>query len=133
MAKKRRFTTQIIAKNILKKFFVSLFWSVILMITVTIQWMLQSHQVWSRLDSKQKNQMLVKINSNWRTLAIVTCPIKVRIKIHSNHTIHRYYTYKEYVGMYVRNVGPKFKIRFEYSKLNIWISELEYYFNFFTL
>ena len=41
------------------------------------------------------------------------CPIKVRIKIHSNHTIHRY------VGMYVRNVGPKFKIRFEYSILNI--------------
>ena len=36
MAKKRRFTTQLIAKNILKKIFVSLFWSVILMITVTI-------------------------------------------------------------------------------------------------
>ena len=36
MAEKRRFTTQMIAKNILKKFFVSLFWSVILMITVTI-------------------------------------------------------------------------------------------------
>ena len=71
MAKKRRFTTQIIAKNILKKIFVSLFWSVILMITVTIQWMLQSHQVWSRLDSKQKKIMLVKINSNWRTSAIV--------------------------------------------------------------
>ena len=36
MAEKRRFTTEIIARNILKKFFVSLIWSVILMITVTI-------------------------------------------------------------------------------------------------
>ena len=36
MAKKRRFTTEIIARNILKKFFVSLIWLVILMITVTI-------------------------------------------------------------------------------------------------
>ena len=36
MAKKRRFTTEIIARNILRNFFVSLIWSVILMITVTI-------------------------------------------------------------------------------------------------
>ena len=37
MAEKRRFTTQMIARNMLKKFFVSLFWSVILIITVTIR------------------------------------------------------------------------------------------------
>ena len=55
MAKKRRFTTEIIARNILRKFFVSLIWSVILMITVTIWWVMQSHQFWSRLDWKQKN------------------------------------------------------------------------------
>ena len=36
MAEKRRFTTQMIARNMLKKIFVSLFWSVILIITVTI-------------------------------------------------------------------------------------------------
>ena len=36
MAKKRSFTTEIIARNILRKNFVSLIWSVILMITVTI-------------------------------------------------------------------------------------------------
>ena len=36
MAEKRRFTTQMIARNMLKKFFVSLFLSVILIITVTI-------------------------------------------------------------------------------------------------
>ena len=36
MAKKRRFTTEIIARNILRKFFVSLIWSLILMITITI-------------------------------------------------------------------------------------------------
>ena len=39
--------------------------------------MLQSHQVWSRLDSKQKNQMLVKINSNWRTSAIVESSLSI--------------------------------------------------------
>ena len=37
MAEKRRFTTQMIARNMLKKIFVSLFWSVILIITVTIR------------------------------------------------------------------------------------------------
>ena len=36
MAEKRRFTTQMIARNMLKKIFVSLFLSVILIITVTI-------------------------------------------------------------------------------------------------
>ena len=55
MAEKRRFTTQMIPRNMLKNFFVSLFWSVILIITVTIWWVMQSHQVWSRLDWKQKN------------------------------------------------------------------------------
>ena len=37
MAEKRRFTTQMIARNMLKNFFVSSFWSVILIITVTIR------------------------------------------------------------------------------------------------
>ena len=36
MAENRRFTTQMIARNMLKKIFVSLFLSVILIITVTI-------------------------------------------------------------------------------------------------
>ena len=35
-AKKQLFTTEMIARNILRKIFVSLIWSVILMITVTI-------------------------------------------------------------------------------------------------
>ena len=33
MAEKRRFTAQLIARNVLKIFFASLFWSVILMIS----------------------------------------------------------------------------------------------------
>ena len=69
MAEKRRFTAQIIAINILKFFFASLFWSVILMIS---NYLFDEYsnlgQDWTK---REKNQMLAQISNNWSSSAIV--------------------------------------------------------------